>query len=236
MTRIARTPLALALTVAAVAACLPAQAHDAWSEARGAGYAVVFGHDGKLEEYAPAKVRQLVAVDANGAPLKVAQAATAGGVTFTVAGKPALVTLDYDNGFWTRTTEGQKNLPKNEVVGALSASHAVKFGKTVYAWGPAATRARGQELEIVPLSASAPAAGKPVEVQVLWKGKPLAGATVTRVIGGPEVSARSDAAGKAALPALAGKQVLSVSHKQDLANDPRADVLSASANLVFVAQ
>lgn len=231
----ARTPLFLALGIAALAA-MPAQAHDAWNEARGAGYAVVFGHDGKLEEYAPAKVKELVAVDAAGAPLKLAQTAAPGGVTFTVAGKPALVTLTYDNGFWTRTTEGQKNQPKNEVAGALSASHAVKFGKTVYAWGPAATRPRGQDLEIVPLGASAPVAGKPVEVQVLWQGKPLAGATVTRVVGGPEVSAQSDAAGKAALPALAGKQVISVSHKQDLKNDPQADVLSTSANLVFVVQ
>lgn len=166
MTRIARTPLILALTLAA-AASLPAQAHDAWSEARGAGYAVVFGHDGKLEEYAPAKVKGLVALDASGAPLKIAQTAAPDGVTFTVAGKPALVTLEYDNGFWTRTTEGQKNLPKNEVVGALSASHAIKFGKTVYAWGPAATKARGQDLEIVPVSASAPVAGQPVQVQLL---------------------------------------------------------------------
>lgn len=235
MKQIERNSLAVALAVAALAN-LPAQAHDAWSETRGAGYVVVFGHDGKLEDYVPAKVKALAAVDAGGAPLRIVQASAPGGVTFTVAGKPALVTLDYDNGFWTKTTEGQKNLPKNEVVGALGASHAVKFGKTVYAWGPAATTAHGQELELVPLSARAPVAGKPMEVRVMWQGKPLAGATITRVIGGPEVSVRSDASGKAALPVVAGKQVLSVSHKQDLRDDPRADVLSASANLVFVVQ
>lgn len=235
MKRIQRNSPALALAVAAVFS-MPAQAHDAWTEARGAGYAVVFGHDGKLEDYAPAKVKELVAVDAGGAPLKIAQAATAGGLTFTVAGKPALVALNYDNGFWTKTTEGLKNLPKNEIAGAISASHAVKFGKTVYAWGPAATKARGQVLEIVPASPNAPVAGKPVEMQVMWQGKPLAGAKISRVIGGPEISALTDASGKATLAAVRGKQVLSVSHKQDLPNDPRAEVVSMSANLMFEIQ
>ncbi|WP_020656461.1 DUF4198 domain-containing protein [Massilia niastensis] len=232
MKRIQRNPLALVLGIAALSS-LSAQAHDAWTETRGAGYAVVFGHDGKLEEYDPAKVKQLAAVTGSGAPLKVAQAAGSSGVTFTLAGKPALVTLNYDNGFWTKTTDGQKNLPKNEVPGAISASHALKFGKTVYAWGPAAIKAQGQDLEIVPLSAKAPVAGKPVEVQVMWQGKPLAGAKITRVIGGPEISALTDASGKASLATVTGKQVLSVSHKQDLPNDPRAEVLSMSANLMF---
>lgn len=232
MQAIHRNSFVLALGIAALSS-LPAQAHDAWTETRGGRYAVVFGHDGKLEEYDPAKVKQLAAVATSGAPLKVEQEANSRGVTFTLTGKPALVTLNYDNGFWTKTTDGQKNLPKNEVPGAISASHALKFGKTVYAWGAAAIKAQGQELEIVPLGAKAPVSGKPVEVQVMWQGKPLAGAKVARVIGGPEISAITDASGKTRLGTVTGKQVLSVSHKQNLQNDPRADVLSMSASLMF---
>jgi nickel transport protein len=235
MNRTHRNSMPLAIALAAVFS-MPAYAHDAWSEARGASYAVVFGHDGKLEDYAPTKVKEIVAVDANGALLKVTQTATANGVTFALAGKPALVTLNYDNGFWSKTTAGLKNLPKNQVPGAIGASHAVKFGKTVYAWGPAVMNARGQDLEIVPVSSNAPVAGKPLAVQVMWQGKPLAGAKIARVEGGPETSALTDASGKATLAVVRGKQVLSVSHKQDLPNDPRADLLTMSANLAFEAR
>ncbi len=215
---------------------MQAHAHDAWSEARDTGYAVIFGHDGKLEGYAPAKVKAIAAVDGKGAALAVKQTATADGVTFTVAGKPALTTLEYDNGFWSKTTEGLKNLPKNEVPGAISASHAMKFGKTVFAWGPVATKAQGQQLEIVPLTATAPAAGKSLPVQVLWQGKPLAGAKVGRMDYDKEPPATTDAEGKASVAVIAGSQILTVGHRQALANDARADSYSVSANLRFEAR
>ncbi|MEN3363310.1 MAG: hypothetical protein V7606_584 [Burkholderiales bacterium] len=219
--------------IAAIAALsVPAHAHDAWTEARGEGYAVVFGHDGKLEKYAPSKVKAIAAVDAKGAALNVKQQTVAEVVTFTVAGKPVLATLRYDNGFWSKTTDGSKNLPKNEVPGAISGSHAVKFGKTLYTWAPAVTKPQGQQLEIVPLSATAPAAGKTMPVQVMWQGKPLAGAKVVRA-DTDQAPVATDAQGKAAVAVGTGRQMLTVSHKHDLANDPRADTYSVSANLMF---
>ncbi len=223
-----------ALTVAAVIACsMPAHAHDAWIEAREAGYAVVFGHDGKLESYVPAKVKAITAVDGKGTVLRIKQAITADAVTFTVDGKPALITLHFDNGFWSKTTEGSKNLPKSEAPGAISASHAVKFGKTVFAWSPVVLKPQGQPLEIVPLSATAPVAGKSLPVQVMWQGKPLAGAKITRADDEKRAPVTTDAEGKAFVPVAAGRQILTVSHKHELANDPRADSYSAAANLLF---
>lgn len=215
---------------------MPAHAHDAWTEAREAGYAVVFGHDGKLESYVPAKVKTITALDSKSRALSVKQAATTNGMTFTVDGKPALIALHYDNGFWSKTTEGSKNLPKNEVPGAISTSHAVKFGKTIFSWSPVVLKPQGQQLEIVPLSATRPTVGKPLPVQVMWQGKPLAGATIMRADDEKQAPATTDAEGKALVPVAAGRQMLTVSHKQALVDDPRADTYSAAANLLFDAR
>lgn len=207
-------------------------AHDAWIEARGDGYVVLYGHGDKQESYASTKVKAVTAIDAKGAPLAMAKDA-ADPVRVTVRGQPALLTLHFDNGIWTKTTDGSKNLPKSEVPGAISATHSVKFGKTVLAWNVQTSQPQGQQLEIVPLAASAPAAGGSLPVQVLWEGKPLPGAKLVRSEYSKEKPIETDADGKAAVPVAAGRQMIAVSHKKDLAGDPRADSYSVSANLGF---
>lgn len=219
-----------------LAAAGHAFAHDAWVEAGGGAWVVRYGHGDKLESYAPAKVRALAAIDARGAALPVARQAGGEAVRATVAGRPALLTLSFDNGVWTKTTEGSKNLPKSEVPGAISATHAVKYGKTVVAWSAAVTRPQGQPLEIVPLAAGAPAAGATLPVQVLFDGKPLAGAKIARAGHGKEAPFEADGEGKALLPVVAGRQMVVVGHKWELPGNAEADSLSAAANLLFEAR
>lgn len=219
-----------------VTACLlagAASAHDAWIEPANGGFQVVFGHDGKLEVAAAAKIKAVAAIDAKGGPLAVKPEA-GDSPRLAVPPAPTLLTLHYDNGFWSKTTEGSKNLPRNEVPGALSASHAVKFGKTVMQWNAATTKAQGQQLEIVPLASAAPRAGAVLPVQVLWEGKPLAGAKLKMSeYTGADKERITDAAGKAELAVVKGRNSVQVAHKVDLPGDPRADVLSVSANLIF---
>ncbi|MDO8932676.1 MAG: DUF4198 domain-containing protein [Rhodocyclaceae bacterium] len=231
-----RKPLHHLFAVVAFALAGNALAHDAWIEARGAGYVVLYGHGDKQEGYAPAKVKTVTAIDAKGAALPVTKETETDSVRVMVRGRPALATVHFDNGFWSKTTDGSKNLPKNEVPGAISAMHSVKFGKTVFAWSEAVTKPQGLQLEIVPLVATTPAAGKPLPVQILWEGKPLAGAKIVRSEYSKEAPTETDAEGKATLPVVAGRQTLAVSHKHELANDARADSYTASANLIFDAR
>jgi nickel transport protein len=214
----------------------PVLAHDAWVEARDGGYVVLYGHGDKIESYAPTKVLSLTAADAAGNPLGVKYDATTAPVAAKVGGQPALLVLSFDNGYWTKTVDGSKNLPKNEVPGAISAGHSVKFGKTVLAWSAAVTRPQGTRLEIVPLGTSAPQAGKTLPVRVLWEGSPLAGAKIVRSEYGKEAPLVADAEGRADVPVAAGRQMIVVNYKIELANDPRADSYSAAANLVFEAR
>lgn len=211
------------------------RAHDAWIEAKGNAYVVLYGHGEKGEPYAASKVRSLSAIDAKGAALTVKRQDAAEAVQATVAPAPALMTLSFDNGYWSKTADdtSSKNLPKNEVPGAVSGVHSVKYGKTVFAWSAAVTKPQGQQLELVPLSAAAPVVGKTLPVQALWDGKPLAGVKLVWDEHGKGASVETGADGKAEVPVVKGQQAVSVNRKQDLASDPRADSESISANLVF---
>lgn len=234
MTRLFSCFLAAVLLTALTAA----QAHDAWIEARDGGYVVLFGHTATGEPYVPSKVLQLKAIDAKGAPVELRRQDEAQGVRATAAKPPALIMVHFDNGYWSKTADNQpaRNLPKNEVPGAVSAVHAVKYGKTMLAWSTAVTQPQGQYLELVPQSAEAPKVGQTLPVLVLQDKKPLAGARLVRGDHGKETVIEADAQGRALVPVVAGAQTWSVSRRFPLVSDARADTESLTANLVFTAR
>lgn len=209
-----------------------AQAHDAWIDPSPGGFTVVFGHAGKLETALARKVLQAQAVGAAGQALPL----RLDGLKVAVDGQPSQLLLHYDNGFWSRTPEGSRSGPKNEVPGALGASHALKYGKTLVRWDAQASRPQGLPVEIVPQAAQAPTAGSRLPVQVLWDGQPLAGAVLSWHEGGQEKDTQADAQGRASVPVAQGRQMLSASARRPLASDARADTLSVSSALVFEAR
>lgn len=230
-----KTWLALALAWASSSAL----AHDVWVEPRDGGYAVLYGHGAEQEAYDTLKVKTLTAIGPKGQTLPVSRRPGNGmaSVTVKIEGAPSLTTMYFDDGFWTKTEAGWKNLPKNAVQGqVLTAAHYVQLAKTVVAWSPVVVQPQGLPLEIVPLSTAAPAPGKRLPVQVLWEGKPLAGAKIA--LPGPDkpAPAQTDAQGKASIPVIAGHQIISVNHKIAAKDEPRTDDLSFTANLVFTAR
>lgn len=220
-----------AVQVCALAA--PAVAHDAWTEPRDGGYVVLYGHGDKQEGYLPSKIKSLAAFDAAGAALPVSLTAGSEDARFTVAGRPSLLTLHFDNGFWSTTAEGSKNLPKSQVPGALRASHSVKYGKTALAWGAAVTQAQAQKLEILPLSAEPPKSGGVLAVQILWEGKPLPNAKISGDDYDKDHAIEADANGKAGVPVREGRQMIVVNHRVPVADNPDVDTLSIAANFIF---
>ena len=247
----------LAALLGAVAAALPtaAAAHDAWIDLGPDGPAIQFGHVGEPETVDAAKIRQIRAVDAAGQSLSVVQVPAERAVGLTIDGKPALLALSYDNGYWSRPpgASASINKPRNEVPGAEGGARVLKYGKTIVQWSAVVTRPVGQTLEIVPLVEREPAAGEQIAVRVLWQGQPLAGARVLSTGGSRDDAgagsgggaaaaevrpavAQADASGRAVLPLSRGTQFLSVSHREPLVDDVRADTVSVSANLLFRAR
>lgn len=214
-----------------------AAAHTAWLEPDPAApgtYVVRFGgHEGKGESYPPEKLKSVTARDAQGGTLAVSTTARPDGVRVSLQRAPAVLTLHYDNGIYSRA-EGGKSLPKpmNENPGATQGTHAVKYGKFIAGWGEAVTRPLGQPFEVVPLSAAAPRAGQPWQVRVLIEGKPVAGIPVSRDDSSPD-AVKTDADGVATFVPHKGLNKLWSGRRTPVAGDPRFTQLSIEYLLTF---
>ncbi len=233
-----KKPLAL-IALGLLAVSSATLAHTAWLEAlpgQAGTYRVFFGgHAGKLETLVPAKARTIEAIDAKGRKLKVSRMVDADGMLVKVDGKPALITMHYDNGIHTRTATGPSIAkPMNEVPGAVSATNAVKYHKTVVTWGPVVTRPVGQPFEIVPMDAAAPRAGQPMRIQVRIDGKPAAGIKVGRGEDNPE--ATTDASGVAMFTPTVGFNKVWAGKRIETTTEPRYTQLSYEFLLGFNAR
>ena len=157
-------PLRRLLAATSLALLSPlASAHTVWLEATDSAtdYAVRFGgHAGVLEDFPPAKLTELRAIDGAGEPINIARQDLAAGVRLQTAEPASLLTLTFDNGIWSRLPSGRsENLPMNQVAGAESAVNAIKYHKYIARWDAQATQPQGQPFELVPLNQQAPAAG-----------------------------------------------------------------------------
>jgi nickel transport protein len=225
------------IRIATLGVCLaggmiPASAHHAWVAKDASGFKVVYGHE-KTQGFDPAKVKEAAAFDAKGKKVSVKVDRKDSTAVLTPASAPAWFQVEFDNGFWTKTTDGSKNISKKGITGYLSSSHSVKYSKSVYAWSDKLTKPVGQKMEVVP--ASNPAAGKGDTVQlavtVYQDGKPAVGVPVGA--GGDHgASDTTDAQGKAEvrIPAK-GPSLIVASRKIPLRDNPDADTLSLSGVL-----
>lgn len=220
--------LALSLSLTGLA-----QAHDAWLAPQDGNWAVVYGHKAGFEPYANDKVKQVQAVDAQGKALQVQRQDSDKGVVLSFAGEPALATLVFDNGYWSKAPGGKTiNVAKDENKGATHGTHPVKYHKYIMDWSAQAGRPAGQEAEILALNAQAPKAGEKVEVQVLYQGRPAAGWAVG-IDDSEDSPLRTDAQGKAFFDVTPGRNFISASHRVPVQGDPKTDENSISVNLIF---
>lgn len=233
---------ALTLATLGVFATGTAAAHTVWLDddaAQPGSYVVMYGgHEGRTERYDAGKLGAVAAVDAGGAAVAVARRDAADGVRLTPAAAVDVLTLAFDNGYWSRTAGGRSvNRPMNEIAGAAGGVHAIKFHKRIVRWGEAATRRYGQAFELVPVEAAAPRAGVPLRLRVLIDGRPAAG---IRVAFGEEDtgpgSALSDADGIASVMPVPGLNRLWSGRRVALTGDPRATEQSTEYSLVFEAR
>lgn len=215
------------------AACLlagPARAHDLWiTLSSGAVVPQVhlhYGHPDDLQAPQADKLVEMTVSDAKGTraiePKFLASAAAPILVSDPVPGLAgALVAARYDNGFWVKAADGSyRNTTRRLLPSATEAISSVKFAKFVSGDGAPFARPLGHELELVPLDD--PSKAKPggtLRVRVLFRGAPVAGATVVRsdgeIVPQDKLPAfTTDASGTAVIPIeKAGGEVLSVSRR-----------------------
>lgn len=228
----------LALSALACLVAVPAAAHTVWlvPEPSGGDWRVLFGgHAGNTEAYSPAKLKTVTATGADGKALQVTRRVADDGVRLAVAGKPSLILAHYDNGIHTSRSNGPPvQKPMNEVPNALRATRAIKYHKTVAAWTPAVTRPAGQPFEVVPLSATQPVAGRPMQVRVLIGGKPAAGIAIARNEEGSD--AVTDAQGVASFVPTKGFNKLWSGRRTPVSGNPAYTQESIEYSLGFFAR
>ena len=162
---------------------LPAQAHGIWFAQRADRLALVYG-DGAEDLDAVKRLPKISAIGglgADGRPVAVTLEPEGRLPFVNLAAKPAIVTATMNNGLWSKAADGQwHGKGKDEVPGATISGRFMKYATHLVALPAGATPpVPGMALQIVAAGAAFPRhKGEPLTVQVLFDGKPLAGAKV----------------------------------------------------------
>ncbi len=210
-----------------------ASAHDFWMDRRGADFLLVFGHGDQREEFELSKVKTVKAFGPGGKEIEVGREPKEKGLLLRPAAPPSWVFAEVDNGYWSKTIYGWKNLPKRKASRVVEAIRSLYFSKALSAWdetlGSAMT---GVPLDIAllknPLGMKA---GDVLPIQVFLRGKPVEGLEVE----GRDhaVVSKTDREGKAKVKIGKGRQSISVDYKEPLKDDPDADFLTLTSTLTF---
>lgn len=235
--RLPRTALLGAGAFVAGLITMPALAHTVWVMPTGdSGFTVHFGgHAGVEEPFVSANFKNVKAVDASGAPLRVTRSKQGTRTHLSINGKPAMLTAHYDNGIHTNRSNGPSVAkPMNQVANAISAVKAVKWHKTITQWSPQVLRPVGQPFEVVPLSAEQPVAGRPMQVKVLINGVAAPNIAIARNEEGRD--AVTDARGIASFTPVAGYNKLWSGRRTEVSGNPRYTQESIEYSFGFYAR
>lgn len=169
-----------------------AQAHGIWFAERSGQLAMIYGHGAEDLDMIRRhdKVKEVAGFDANGAPVPVSLRKTDHLLLVDAKPLPAVIAGVLDNGYWSKGPDGKwVNKGRDEVPDAEESGRYIKYAVFLRESLKAPLKPLpGQVLQIVPLKAALPQhKDESMTVRVLFNGKPVAGAKVTRdYVGDPE--------------------------------------------------
>jgi uncharacterized GH25 family protein len=207
--------------------------HDFFIEPKGEDFMVVFGHGKEREDYDLNKIRKIKVLDLQGQDIPVHREKKEKGLILKTSGRPSTIMASIDNGYWSKTIYGWKELPKRKTSRVVEAIRSLFFSKMIMAWNEG-LRAVSSEagLDIVPLKNPFELkTGESLAAKVFLRGQPLPGA---EVIGSDHNKlGKTDQEGLIKGPLVRGQNVLTVEYKEPLKDDPDADALILTATLTF---
>ncbi|MGQ9645622.1 MAG: cobalt transporter CbiM [Thermodesulfobacteriota bacterium] len=208
-------------------------AHDFWIEKVGSNFMVVYGHGSQRLEFDPSKLKTLKAFDLDGREMKVMSEKTKGGILLKTEASPSLFFVAVDDGYWSKTIYGWKNLPKRKASRVVESIRSFYYSKAILLWGEVCQRPLSEpQLEIVALeNPTQMKPGDALPIRVLYQGNPLTGIEVEG--GDHEKVAVTDEEGVARVKLSKAHHVLSVKYKEPIKNDPDADFLTTTSTLTF---
>lgn len=211
-----------------------ALSHDVWIEKNKNNLTVVWGHPNKTEAYDPEKVEKVWAYGLSGQAVPVNIKKDVDRAVIIPDKSAAVVALQFNSGYWTKTTDGFKNKSKKGMNDVIESFHSLRFSKIFLNWSDQLKRPLGIELDIVPLQNPFKIkTGDALPLKVFYRGKPLPGATIYGV-GNREQRVKTDKDGLAnVIIERAGSQKIGAMHKIQLDNDLDADYLVRTVNMIF---
>lgn len=168
------------LASALLAPTLPAVAHGIYLTERSKTVVLIYGEgadDLDMIKREPL-VESVAAYDADYAPIQATRRINGLAMVVETAAKPAVVTAVLQNGVWSRM-EGGKYEKKglDEMPGAKVSSNNVKYAVMIQGTlAKPLTALPGQDLQILPVGTIPTKLGDKLKYQVLFRGKPVAGA------------------------------------------------------------
>lgn len=173
----------VASLIAGIGAASLAQAHGIWFAQRSSQLALIYGEGNEDLDVIKRqhKVKSVTAYDEQGKEVSTQLTPSGPLLVVNTDNQPAIIAGMMDNGLWSKTEDGKwHNEGKDEVPNAKISLHTFKYA--VHLRRPlngAVPVLPGQKLQIVPVGKQLPdQMGQPLKVQVLYNGKPAAGAEV----------------------------------------------------------
>lgn len=210
-----------------------AKAHEFWVEQKGGEFTLVYGHGSNREEFDASKVKGITTLDAAGKAIEVQKEKKGKGLLLKLPTAPAVIFVEIDNGYWSKTIYGWKELPKRKASRVVEAIRSYNYSKALFAWGSSAQKLPGDpKLDIIPMRNPFDLkSGDSLQIRVVCQGKPVPDAEVEGT--DHQKVATTDKDGFTQLPLSKGYQVITVTHKAPLKDDPDADFLSMTMTLTF---
>ena len=208
-------------------------AHDFWIDRSGQGFLLIFGHGDQKMEFDPSKVKAVKAFGPGGGEVEVRREKKGQGLFLQPLEPPSWIFTEIDNGYWSKTIYGWRNLPKRKASRVVEAVHSFYYSKALVTWSDALkSPVSSAQFDIVLLQNPFELkAGDSLPIKVFYRGKSIAGVEVEGR--DHEVVSTTDKDGMARVRMIRGHQLISLSHKEPVTNDPDADYLSFTATLSF---
>jgi nickel transport protein len=210
-------------------------AHDFWIEHKGKDFLLIYGHGNEREEFELTKVKDVRAFDQSGKPVEVEREKKekGKGLSLKPVEQASLLVVEIDDGYWSKTIYGWKNLPKRKASRVVEALRSVSYSKAILSWSDFVQKPIGDiKLDIIPLKNPFELkTGDSLPIKALFQGAPLPGITVEG--SEHEKLATTDRDGLANVQLSKGYQVVKVAHKERLKDDPDADYFNVTTTLSF---
>lgn len=228
-----------AILFATIAGSVPADAHAVWFAQRGRQTALIYGVG--ADDLDAAKrftfIEKMGGYDANYQPVKATPRISGPIVVVDTAQKPTLLSVVFYNGIWSRVNGEFEAKGRDEAPTSTLSEKNYKYSVAIM--GPLdkpIPALPDQVLQVVPVGPIPELLGAKMTYRVLYKGKPVAGASVVNdLVNDPDQAPTiSDAEGKVTMVVRnQGLNVLEAVYVSPTDNPKKYDQIENSATLTF---